>query len=135
MQRRNGERISQQAMETPFLAVPGLIKADVVDGTQGRIFSHVASCFATTLDGNVSNDNAGYRFSFTSQCWRVGTQQLSIGRARSGHLPMLGTTWRRGADNKRITTLPTRHPLVHDTVYLFFNASDNLTTDNITPSY
>ena len=48
---RNGERISQQAMETPFLAAPGFIKADVVDGTQGRIFSHIGS----------------------SQCWRVGT--------------------------------------------------------------
>ena len=33
---------------------------------------------------------------------------------------------------KRITTLPTRHPLVCDTV---FNASDNLTTDNTTLSF
>ena len=64
---------------------PGLVKADVVDSTQGRIFSHIVSCFAITLDGNVSNDYAGYRFSFTSQCWRVGTQQHIVGRAGSGH--------------------------------------------------
>ena len=72
-------------METPFLAALGLIKADVVDGTQGRIFSHFASCLATTLNEKLSNDYTGYRFSFTSQCWRVGTQQLSVGRAGSGH--------------------------------------------------
>ena len=59
MQRRSGERISQQAMETPFLAAPGFIKVDVVDDTQGRIFSHIESCFAVTLDGNVSNYHCG----------------------------------------------------------------------------
>ena len=30
------------------------------DSTQGRFFSHIESCFAITLDGNVSNGYAGY---------------------------------------------------------------------------
>ena len=33
---------------------------------------------------------------------------------------------------KRVAALPARHPLVYDTVYLFCNASDILTTDSIT---
>ena len=101
----------------------------MVNGTQGRIFSHLASCFAITLDGNVSNDYAGYRFSFKSQCWRElepVSEELDLATLATGwHNVEAGCR-----QYKLITTFPTRHPLVYDTVYMFFSASDNLTTDN-----
>ena len=46
----------------------GFTKAGGVDCTQAKILSNIESCSTITLDVNVSNDYAGYRFFFTSQC-------------------------------------------------------------------
>ena len=87
--------------------------------------------------------------SFQSDLQRFGTvRKLESGRlsVECGHfsvgeldLATLANAWHNVEavcrQSKRITTLPTRHLLVFDTVYLFFSAFDHLTTDNTTPTF
>ena len=86
--------------------------------------------------------------SLRSDLQRLGTvRKLESGRlsVECGHvsveeldLAALANAWHNVEtgcrQSKRIPTPPTRHLLVFDTVYLFFNAFDHLTTDNITPT-
>ena len=122
-------------METPFLTALGLIKVDVVDSTSGQDLLRHCVLFCDHSGRECQQRLRWISFLIVS----VGELEPSNSVSEELDLATLANAWHNVEAGcrqyKRITTLPTRHPPVYDTVYLYFNASDNLTTDNITLSY